>query len=100
MQQMPANDVRYHLKSWVEKQQLIDREKDFQELDDFKQVACDNELISFIKHQLSNPAGLIMDMNTMNESYKKKLKEFEVEECKIKNNNKPYIKELIKENIH
>ena len=46
-------------------------------------------IISFIKHQLSNPGGLIMDMNTLNESYKKKLKEFEVEECKIKNNNKP-----------
>ena len=30
-----------------------------------------------------------MDRNTLNESYKKKLKEFEVEECKIKNNNKP-----------
>ena len=38
-------------------------------------------------------------MNTMNKSYKKKLKEFEVEECKIKNNNKPNIKQLIKENI-
>ena len=40
-----------------------------------------------------------MDMNTLNESYKKKLKEFEVEECKIKNNNKLYIKQLINGNI-
>ena len=38
-----------------------------------------------------------MDMITLNELYKKKLKEFEVEECKIKN--KLYIKQLIKENI-
>ena len=30
---------------------------------------------------------------------KKKLKEFEVEEREVKNNNKPYIKQLIKENI-
>ena len=87
-----ARYVRYHWKCWVKMQRLIDPKKNLQELDDFKQVACDTEIISFIKHQFSNPAGLIMDMNTMNESYKKKLKEFEVEECKIKNNNKPYIK--------
>ena len=48
---------------------------------------------------MSNLAGLIMGMNTLNESYKKKLKEFEVKECKINNNNKPYIKQLIKEKI-
>ena len=48
---------------------------------------------------MSNLAGLIMGMNTLNESYKKKLKEFEVKECKINNNNKPYIKQLIEENI-
>ena len=94
-----ANDIRYHLKCWVKMQQLTDPKKDLQELDDHKQVPCDIELISFIKDQLSNPAGLIMDMNTLNESYKKKLKEFEVEECKIKNNKKPYIKQFINENI-
>ena len=38
-----------------------------------------------------------MDMNTLNESHKNKLKEFELGECKIKNNNKPNIKQLIKE---
>ena len=40
-----------------------------------------------------------MDMNTLNESYKNKLKEFELGECKIKNNDKPNIKQLIRENI-
>ena len=40
-----------------------------------------------------------MGMNTLNESYKNKLKEFELGECKIKNNDKPNIKELIRENI-
>ena len=80
-------------------QQIINSKKNLQELDDFKQVAYDIELISLTKHQLSNPAGLIMGMNTLNELYKKKLKEFEVKECKINNNNKTYIKQLIKENI-
>ena len=40
-----------------------------------------------------------MDMNTLNEWYKNKLKEFELGECKIKNNDKPNIKQLIRENI-
>ena len=40
-----------------------------------------------------------MDMNTLNESYKNELKEFELGECKIKNNDKPNIKQLIRENI-
>ena len=40
-----------------------------------------------------------MDMNTLNESYKNKLKEFELGECKIKNNDKPNTKQLIRENI-
>ena len=94
-----ANDVRYHLKCQVKIQPLIDPKKDLQELDDFKQVASDIESTSFAKYQLSNPAGLIMDTNTLNEAYKKKLKEFEVEKREVKNNNKPYIKQLIKENI-
>ena len=50
-------------------QPLIDPKKDLQELDDFKQVASDIELTSFAKYQLSNPVGLIMDMNTLNETY-------------------------------
>ena len=64
-----ANDVRYHLKCQVKIQPLIDPKKDLQELDDFKQVASDIELTSFAKYKLSNPVGLIMDMNTLNETY-------------------------------
>ena len=43
-------------------QRLIDRKKDLQELDNFKQVTCDIELISFIKHQLGQNYWIFDDI--------------------------------------
>ena len=54
-----ANDVRYHLKCWVKMQRLIDPKRDLQELDDFKQVACDIELINrFLKTSIEQSSWI------------------------------------------
>ena len=95
-----ANDVSYHLKCWVNAQRKAEPKCSVQETDDFQRVACDIEFISMLKYQLQNPCGIVIDMNLLNERYKELLNEHMVgRKENIKENYKPYIKQLIVENI-
>ena len=94
-----ANDVSYHLKCWVNVQRKAEPKCCVQETDDFQRVACDIEFISMLKYQLQNPSGIVIDMNLLNERYKVLLSELMEGKETIKENYKPYIKQLIGENI-
>ena len=93
-----ANDVCYHLKCWVNVQRkAYPNRNDIQETSDFNRVACDIELISYVKFMLHRTC--IVDMNTLNNRYKESLLENGVKEEDLKSNYKPYIKQIILENV-
>ena len=90
-----ANDVVYHLKCWVTAQKQIEPQTKTQEIDNFNQVVCDIELINLIRHNLNNPSGIVMDMNTLNKKYIELLQENNIDKDLLKSNYKIYIEQLI-----
>ena len=94
-----ANDVTYHLKCWVNAQRKAEPKCSVQETNDFQRVVCDIEFINLIKYELQNPTGIVIDMNLLNKRYKELLDELMVQKENIKDNYKPYIKQLIVENV-
>ena len=95
-----ANDVIYHLDCWVKVQRKVKpKSTDLQEINLVSQVILDIDLLNIIEYALSHPTGIVLDMNMINRRYKDLLSENGLNECDMKESYKPYLKELISENI-
>lgn len=97
-----ANDTIYHLQCWVKAQRNARQDSEdanVQEFDLTSQVVSDIELLNMIEFTLSCPSGAVLNMNMINKRYKQLLQENGMCENDMKENYKPYLKELITNNI-
>ena len=70
-----------------------------QEIDLVCQVVSDIELLNMVQFTLDHPSGIVLDMNIINTRYRQLLSENGMNEDDIKANYKPYLKELITDNV-
>ena len=94
-----ANDIIYHQSCWIYKQRKISKDgRAFDENhNDTAKVKSDIEIIDIVKSELIHPTASTLDMNNVNNTYIELLKDNDLTD--IKNNYKPYLKQLIKDNI-
>ena len=94
-----ANDVIYHQSCWIYKQrEAFKDERTFDENhNDTAKVKSDIEIINMVKSELIYPTASTLDMNNVNNTYIELLKDNNCTD--IKTNYKPYLKQLIKDNI-
>ena len=77
----------------------VEPKNDLSELDNFKQIVCDIEIVNLVRCNLADDAGMVMDMNSLNSKNIQLLLENEVDENVIRTNYKPYLKQHITDNI-
>ena len=95
-----ANDVIYHLECWVKAQKKVKKKPvDLQEIDVMSKVISDIELLSIVEYALDHPSGIVLDTNIINKRYQQLLIQNGMSEGDIKDSYKPYLKELINENL-
>ena len=96
-----ANDVQYHLKCWIYLQRKTNKDdnSNVQEINNVAQVTSDIEVLNLVEAELKEPSKIVLDMNTVNTTYKNILLENGLDNKFIKENYKKYLKGLIEENI-
>ena len=94
-----ANNVIYHQPCWICKQGETSKdERTFDENhNDTAKVKSGMEIINIVKSELTYPTASTLDMNNVNNTYIESLKDNNCTD--IKTNYKPYLKQLIKDNI-
>ena len=93
-----ANDVKYHLRCWVNAQRKL-KKSDIQELDNIAQVVSDIEITNIVECEINNSEHPVLNMSEINECYKALLRQNGEAEDLIKDNYKRYLKLLINQNI-
>ena len=95
-----ANDVIYHLECGVKVQRMLKQKAtNIQEIHLISQVVSDIELLNVVQYTIDHPSGVVLDMNIINIRYKQLLLENGMHESDMKQNYKPYLKEIINDNI-
>ena len=94
-----ANDVNYHQSCWIYKQHEASKdERVFDEnYNDTAKVKSDIEIINMVNSEIIYPTASTQDMKNVNNTYIKLLKDNNCTD--IKTNYKPYLNQLIKDNI-
>ena len=95
-----ANDVQYHLKCriYLQRKTNKDDNSNVQEIN-VARVTSDIEVLNLVEAKLKEPSKIVLDMNTVNTTYKNILLENGLDNKFIKENYKKYLKGLIEENI-
>ena len=85
-----ANEVKYHLKCWSSCKQLAGKAESFSLPGDesFATVISDIEMINIIETKLNDPSNIVIDMNSINTTYKNLLLDNGMEESDVKPNYK------------
>ena len=76
-----------------------DDNSNVQEINNVAQVTSDIEILNLVEAELKEPSKIVLDMNTVNTTYKNILLENGLDNKFIKENYKKYLKGLIEENI-
>lgn len=92
-----ANDVKYHLRCWVEAQRKVKKtESDNSGHDeDLSRILADIDIINMVDTSIRENSNEFLTMNEINEAYN----EFIDNEHNNKGNYKSYLKELIQRNV-
>jgi len=92
-----ANEVKYHLKCWSSCKQSVNKVHpgDDYESECTAAIVSDIELINIIATELNESTHKVLDMNSINITYRNLLFENGVAEADIKSNYKRYLKDLI-----
>ena len=83
-----ANDVQYHLKCWIYLQRKTNKDdnSNVQEINNHAQMTSDIEILNLVEVELKEPSKIVLDMNTVNTTYKNILLENGLDNKFIKEN--------------
>ena len=95
----PGNDVMYHNTCQVNAKREADKTYETFFDKDYINVLSDVEIVHFVEKEMADPSGKVLDMNIINEIYRRILPSNGKNEASTNRNYKKHLKELISKNV-